>query len=129
MKKVLFLLLAVVLIAPSCKKEIAPTIEGKWHLYKSATVTDGNRQEKDENSYYEFAGGIVKDTNKYGYTNEFPYTFDKDNKKLTVGTLEYSVQKLTAKEMVWRFDGTTMTVIDGELVKIDEEHYSYFRKE
>ena len=128
MKKVLFLLLAVVLIAPSCNKE-APTIEGKWHLYKTVTISSDVSKEIAEDSYFEFAGGIVKDTNKYGYTNEFPYTFDKDNKKLTVGTLEYSVQKLTAKEMVWRFDGTTMTVIDGELVKIVEEYYDYFRKE
>ena len=128
MKKVLFLLLAVVLIAPSCKKEIAPTIEGKWHLYKSATVTDGNRQEKDENSYYEFAGGTVKITND-GYTNDFPYSFDQDNDKISIGNLEYSVEQFTAKEMVWRSEGTTFTVIGGKLVKIVEEYYDYFRKE
>ena len=128
MKKVLFLLLAVVLIAPSCKKEIAPTIEGKWHLYKSATVTDGNRQERDENSYYEFAGGTVKITND-GYTNDFSYSFDQDNDKISIGNLEYSVETFTAKEMVWRSEGTTFTVIGGKLVKIVEEYYDYFRKE
>ena len=129
MKKVLFLLLAVVLIAPSCKKEIAPTIEGKWHLYKSATVTDENRQEKDENSYYEFAGGTVKITNDYGYVNDFTYSFDQDNDKISIGNLDYSVETFTAKEMVWRSEGTTFTVIGVKLVKIVEEYYDYFRKE
>ena len=127
MKKVLFLLLAVVLIAPSCKKE-APTIEGKWHLYKSATVTDENRQERDENSYYEFAGGTVKITDN-GFVNDFTYSFDQDNNKISIGNLDYAVEKFTAKEMVWRSEGTTFTVIGGKMVKIVEEYYDYFRKE
>ena len=129
MKKVLFLLMAIFLIAPSCKKEVTPTLEGKWHLYKSATVSDVDRQEKDENSYYEFAGGTVKITNEYGYVNDFPYSFDKDNDKMAIGNLNYSVEKFTAKEMVWRSEGTTFTVIGGKLVKIVEEYYDYFRKE
>lgn len=129
MKKVLFLLMAIFLIAPSCKKEVTPTLEGKWHLYKSATVSDGDRQEKDENSYYEFAGGTVKITNEYGYVNDFPYSFDKDNDKMAIGNLNYSVELFTAKEMVWRSEGTTFTVIGGKLVKIVEEYYDYFRKE
>ena len=128
MKKALFLLLAVVLIAPSCKKE-APTIEGKWHLYKTAAVSAGERRENDENSYYEFAGGNVKITDKNGYIDNFSYSFEQDHNKLTIGHLEYSVEKFTAKEMVWRFTGTIMTVIDGELVKINEVWYSYLRKE
>lgn len=128
MKKVLFLLMAIFLIAPSCKKEVTPTLEGKWHLYKSATVSDGDRQEKDENSYYEFAGGTVKITNEYGYVNDFPYSFDKDNDKMAIGNLNYSVELFTAKEMVWRSEGTTFTVIGGKLVKIVEEYYDYFRK-
>jgi hypothetical protein len=128
MKKSLFLLLAVVLIAPSCKKE-APTIEGKWHLYKTAAVSAGERRENDENSYYEFAGGTVKITDKNGYVDDFSYSFDQEHNKLSIGNLEYSVEKFTAKEMVWLFTGTIMTVIDGELVRIDEEYYDYFRKE
>ena len=129
MKKVLFLLLTIFLIAPSCKKEVTPTLEGKWHLYKSATVSEGDRQEKDENSYYEFAGGTVKITNEYGYVNDFPYSFDKDNDKMAIGNLEYSVEKFSATEMVWRSEGTTFTVIGGKLVKIVEEYYNYLRKE
>ena len=129
MKKVLFLLLAIVLIAPSCKKNLPPTIEGKWHLYKSATVSDENRQERDENSYYEFAGSAVKITNSYGYVDDFTYSFDQDNGKISIGNLNYSVETFTAKEMVWRSEGTTVTVIDGKMVKIVEKYYDYFRKE
>ena len=133
MKKVLFLLLTIILIAPSCKKEIAPTIEGKWHLYKSAIVSgpEGNRTrtERDQNLYYEFAGGNVKITNEYGYTDDFSYSFDENNDKITIGNLEYLVDTFSAKEMVWRSEGITVTVIDGKLVKSVEEYYMYFRKE
>lgn len=129
MKKVLFLLLTIILIAPSCKKNIPTTIEGKWHLYKTAAVSAGERRENDENSYYEFAGGNVKITNEYGYTDDFSYSFDENNDKITIGNLEYLVDTFSAKEMVWRSEGITFTVIDGKLVKSVEEYYMYFRKE
>ena len=129
MKKVLFLLLTIILIAPSCKKDNTPTLEGKWHLYKSARVTDGARQESDANSYYEFAGGNVKITNEYGYTDDFSYSFDQNNNTIKIGNLDYFVDTFGAKEMVWRSEGTTFTVVDGKLVKIVEEYYDYFRKE
>ena len=48
---------------------------------------------------------------------------------MAIGNLEYSVEKFTAKEMVWRSEGTTFTVIGGKLVKIVEEYYNYLRKE
>ena len=129
MKKVLFLLLTIILIAPSCKKNIPTTIEGKWHLYKSVTDSPEVSKETDKNSYYEFADGTVKITDNNGHVSEFPYTFDQDNNRISVGNLEYSIKKYTAKEMVWQSEGTTFTVIDGKLVKIVEAYYDYFRKE
>ena len=133
MKKVLFLLLTLILIAPSCKKEEQPaTIEGKWHLYKSAVVSgpedNRTRIERDQNLYYEFSAGTVKITEN-GETSELDYTFDQAENTLKIGYLTYFVDTFKAKEMVLRIDGITFTVIDGNLVKLVEENYNYFRKE
>ena len=132
MKKVLFLLLTLILIAPSCKKEPA-TIEGKWHMYKSTYYTgpmDARvQQEKTEDSYYEFTGGTVKITNEYGYIDEFSYSFDQENDIMAIGNLKYAVEKFTAKEMVWRAESTTVTVINGKLTTIVENYYYYLKKE
>lgn len=132
MKKVLFLLLTIILIAPSCKKQPA-TIEGKWHMYKSTYYTGPMDarvpQEKAEDSYYEFAGGTVKITNEYGYVDDFSYSFDQDNNTISIGNLKYAVDKFTAKEMVWVTQSTTMTVIDGKITTIVEDYYYYLRKE
>lgn len=132
MKKVLFLLLAIMMISPSCRKKPG-TIEGKWHMYKSTYYTGPMDarvpQEREENNYYEFAGGTVKITNEYGYVDEFSYTFDKDNNAISVGNLKYAVEELAVKEMVWSAQSTTMTVIDGKLTTIVEDYYYYLRKE
>ena len=132
MKKVLILLLKLILVAPSCKKEPA-TIEGKWHMYKSTYYTgpmDARvQQEKTENSYYEFTGGTVKITNEYGYIDDFSYTFDQDNSTIAIGNLKYAVDKFNAKEMVWSAESTTVTVINGTLTTIVESNYYYFKKE
>lgn len=132
MKKVLFLLLTIILIAPSCKKEIAPTIEGKWHLYKSAIVSgpEGNRTrtERDQNLYYEFSANTVKITEN-GETSEIDYSFNQAENTLKIGYLTYFVDTFKPKEMVLRIDGITYTVIDGTIVQIVDENYNYFRKE
>ena len=130
MKKAIYLLLTLAIVATSCQKAqpLPQAIQGKWHLYKTALVTDGERKEMNANDYYEFSESTVKVTDQYSQ-NDYDYFLDEANNKLKIGPWDFAIESFKPKEMLWRFEGIMYTVIDGELVKTTQVNYYYLRKE
>lgn len=130
MKKALYLLLTLAIVAASCQKAqpLPQSIQGKWHLYKTALVENDERKEWDANDYYEFSESKVTITDKYGQ-NVFDYSLDEANNTLKIGNADYTIDSFKSKEMVLHLEGVTFTVIDGVLVKTVQVNYYYLRKE
>ena len=130
MKKALYLLLTLAIVATSCQKAqpLPQAIQGKWHLYKTALVENDERKEWDANDYYEFSESKVTITDKYGET-VLDYSLDEANNTLKIGNADYTIDSFKSKEMVLHLEGITFTVIDGMLVKTTQVNYYYLRKE
>ena len=109
MKKIAFIILAFFCLL-SCEKmeEDSNMLVGKWQLYKYEQETiyaSGNIEKSsgtyDGTEYWDFhKDGSVKCTDKKGSIKEYTYSYDKENKVLTIGSDKITVKELSKSSLV-----------------------------